>query len=98
MIRRPPRSTLFPYTTLFRSEAFDPHHLFTPGKIVNAPPMTENLRFGPNYHATEPATQFDYANQEGFARAIEMCNGSGGCRKMQGGTMCPSFQIGRAHI
>src|SRR3712207_7152724 len=24
MIRRPPRSTLFPYTTLFRSEAFFP--------------------------------------------------------------------------
>src|SRR3712207_8384669 len=24
MIRRPPRSTLFPYTTLFRSEAGDP--------------------------------------------------------------------------
>src|SRR2546425_3251553 len=23
MIRRPPRSTLFPYTTLFRSKAFD---------------------------------------------------------------------------
>src|SRR4029077_8603422 len=25
MIRRPPRSTLFPYTTLFRSEAAGPH-------------------------------------------------------------------------
>src|SRR2546430_2956057 len=25
MIRRPPRSTLFPYTTLFRSHRFDPH-------------------------------------------------------------------------
>src|SRR2546430_17716521 len=24
MIRRPPRSTLFPYTTLFRSKAYDP--------------------------------------------------------------------------
>src|SRR2546430_12451663 len=24
MIRRPPRSTLFPYTTLFRSRAFEP--------------------------------------------------------------------------
>src|SRR5258708_24403496 len=24
MIRRPPRSTLFPYTTLFRSQAIDP--------------------------------------------------------------------------
>src|SRR2546428_7117360 len=25
MIRRPPRSTLFPYTTLFRSHEFGPH-------------------------------------------------------------------------
>src|SRR5260370_42680150 len=27
MIRRPPRSTLFPYTTLFRSAAGDPKHI-----------------------------------------------------------------------
>src|SRR3989442_5980778 len=27
MIRRPPRSTLFPYTTLFRSDAFHRLHL-----------------------------------------------------------------------
>src|SRR5258708_20815098 len=26
MIRRPPRSTLFPYTTLFRSYTFGPQH------------------------------------------------------------------------
>src|SRR3989442_4738474 len=26
MIRRPPRSTLFPYTTLFRSQDADAHH------------------------------------------------------------------------
>src|SRR5256885_9920549 len=26
MIRRPPRSTLFPYTTLFRSRIADEHH------------------------------------------------------------------------
>src|SRR3712207_8431034 len=31
MIRRPPRSTLFPYTTLFRSGAGDAHGL-RPGK------------------------------------------------------------------
>src|SRR3712207_8744501 len=30
MIRRPPRSTLFPYTTLFRSSAFQP---MLPGKL-----------------------------------------------------------------
>src|SRR3712207_9209513 len=27
MIRRPPRSTLFPYTTLFRSDGFDPRYI-----------------------------------------------------------------------
>src|SRR2546430_7563640 len=32
MIRRPPRSTLFPYTTLFRSK-------FVPGLAMMAPPL-----------------------------------------------------------
>src|SRR5260370_22605143 len=31
MIRRPPRSTLFPYTTLFRSQFGPPHRRRTPG-------------------------------------------------------------------
>ena len=75
--------------------AFDPHNLFNPGKIVHAPPMTENLRYGPTYHASEPATLFDFSKQEGFARSIEMCNGNGVCRKLQGGTMCPSFRATR---
>src|SRR3989442_7735628 len=30
MIRRPPRSTLFPYTTLFRSTEINPGFTFTP--------------------------------------------------------------------
>src|SRR4030042_2407225 len=34
MIRRPPRSTLFPYTTLFRSERIDPHvSIETAGRV-----------------------------------------------------------------
>ena len=76
-------------------DAFDPHHLFNPGKVVHAPPMTENLRFGPTYLPTEPATQFDYSKQEGFSRSVELCNGAGVCRKLQGGTMCPSFRATR---
>src|SRR2546425_5599630 len=32
MIRRPPRSTLFPYTTLFRSRADDPQEAETGGE------------------------------------------------------------------
>jgi FAD/FMN-containing dehydrogenase len=30
---------------------FDPHGIFNPGKIVDAPPLTANLRFGPSYVA-----------------------------------------------
>src|SRR5258707_3992815 len=33
MIRRPPRSTLFPYTTLFRSRPLRPRQLRAPGGI-----------------------------------------------------------------
>src|SRR5256885_5489234 len=34
MIRRPPRSTLFPYTTLFRSEG-EPEGLYAAATVVN---------------------------------------------------------------
>src|SRR2546422_6740264 len=33
MIRRPPRSTLFPYTTLFRSDDAEPPHAETCGPV-----------------------------------------------------------------
>src|SRR2546430_8397836 len=33
MIRRPPRSTLFPYTTLFRSEVVDGEHVAIPVRV-----------------------------------------------------------------
>src|SRR5438874_9153521 len=33
MIRRPPRSTLFPYTTLFRSEQLVEHEVFLVGQM-----------------------------------------------------------------
>ncbi len=71
---------------------FDPHRLLNPGKVVDAAPMTENLRYPPGYHPAEPQTVFDYSRQEGFLRSIELCNGSGVCRKMQGGAMCPSYR------
>ncbi len=72
--------------------AFDPDGLLNPGKIVNAPPMTENLRYGPHYRPAALATVLNYDKQEGFVRSVEMCNGNGACRKIQGGTMCPSFR------
>src|SRR5258708_19798610 len=41
MIRRPPRSTLFPYTTLFRSEAWD-DFIPTPSSV----PRSMNKKIG----------------------------------------------------
>src|SRR2546430_10969155 len=37
MIRRPPRSTLFPYTTLFRSPILIPRHEYSSRLIFPAP-------------------------------------------------------------
>ncbi len=71
--------------------AFDPDGIMNPGKIIDPPPMTENLRFGPKYNTINIETYFDYSAQDGFNRAIEMCNGVGACRKTLTGTMCPSF-------
>ncbi len=71
--------------------AFDHHNLLNPGKIVDAPPMTENLRYGSSYKTWEPKTTLDFSGQGGFAAAVEMCNGVGVCRKKLEGTMCPSY-------
>ena len=71
--------------------AFDPANIMNPGKIINPPPMTQSLRFGPSYRTIKIDTYFDFSSQGGFAGAIEMCNGVGACRKTLTGTMCPSF-------
>jgi FAD/FMN-containing dehydrogenase/Fe-S oxidoreductase len=76
-------------------KAFDPTGVMNPGKIIDPPPMTENLRFGPKYNAIQIDTYLDFSSQGGFDRAIEMCNGVGACRKTLTGTMCPSYMATR---
>jgi len=71
--------------------AFDPKNLMNPGKIVDAPAMTESLKISPQYKPWEPRTTLDFAGQGGFARSVEMCSGMGECRKKLDGTMCPSY-------
>ncbi|HEX7784911.1 MAG TPA: FAD-binding oxidoreductase, partial [Methylomirabilota bacterium] len=73
----------------------DPHGVFNPGKIVDSPPITENLRFGAGYTTPAPATFFDYSDYGGMGGAVEMCSGLGACRKTLDGTMCPSYMVTR---
>ncbi len=75
--------------------AFDPQGIFNPGKIVDTPPLTANLRYGASYRTPDPPTYFDYSEHGGFGRAVEMCSGIGVCRKKLEGTMCPSYMATR---
>ena len=74
--------------------AFDPSGIMNPGNIVDSPPMTENLKIGPSYRTLDVTTGFRFAQEGSFAHAIEMCNGQGACRKLNG-TMCPSYMATR---
>ena len=76
-------------------EAFDPAKLLNPGKVVDAPPMTDDLRYGADYPEVELPTHFDFSADGGYLGAIENCNGVGACRKVGTGTMCPSYMATR---
>ena len=52
---------------------------------VQADPVTEQT--------TAPGTGGDATG--GFAKAVEMCNNNGHCRKFDAGTMCPSYRATR---
>ena len=87
---------------------WDPEWKMNPGKVIGAYPITANLRVGSDYNPWEPTTYFSYPSDKGnFARAALRCVGVGKCRRLEGGTMCPSFMVtreekdttrGRAHL
>tara|TARA_R110002051_G_scaffold325867_1_gene432565 strand:+ start:101465 stop:104374 length:2910 start_codon:yes stop_codon:yes gene_type:complete len=72
---------------------FDPQNIFNPGKIVDAYPMDESLRYEIDRKEPEINTLFDFSDSEGILKAAEKCNGSGDCRKTHhsAGGMCPSY-------
>ncbi|MGE5212261.1 MAG: FAD-binding and (Fe-S)-binding domain-containing protein [Nitrospirota bacterium] len=87
---------------------WDPRWKMNPGKVIGAHAITENLRLGSDYNPWQPPTYFQFPSDKGsFARATLRCVGVGKCRRLEGGTMCPSFMVtreeqdttrGRAHL
>ena len=85
-------------------DLFDPQGLMNPGKIVRASKMDDRslFRFKPGYQAQTLTTALDWSDwnlsndpAQGFAKAVEMCNNNGHCRKFDAGTMCPSYRVTR---
>ena len=76
---------------------FDPEGIFNPGKIVDAYPMDESLRYEVDRQEPEIKTLLDFSDSEGILKATEKCNGGGDCRKTEqaAGAMCPSFHATR---
>ncbi len=75
---------------------WDPTNKMNPGKVVDPYPLDSNLRVGPDHHPKPVLTIFQFPEDHGsFANATERCFGVGKCRKLEGGTMCPSFQVTR---
>ena len=77
--------------------AADPHNILNPGKIIDAPKLDANLRYGVAYRARIWDTRLSFARNGGMAVAIEQCNGQGLCRK-DTGVMCPSYQATREEM
>ncbi|HQR09051.1 MAG TPA: FAD-linked oxidase C-terminal domain-containing protein [Gemmatales bacterium] len=87
-------------------KACDPEGLFNPGKIVDPPPMDQQLRYvregeAPaeltstnSHHHKQPLPQvmLDYSPQTSILQHVELCSGTGVCRKTSSGTMCPSYR------
>lgn len=74
---------------------FDPENLMNPGKIIDAQTIEHNLRYGTQYRDQQVKTTFHYRVENSFGESVHMCTGVGECRKMLGGTMCPSFKATR---
>src|SRR5439155_14136497 len=67
---------------------WDPDWKMNPGKVVRPYRIDENLRYGPNYHPSEPETHFSFPDDHfSFAGAMERCVGVGQCRRQDSGTM-----------
>jgi Fe-S oxidoreductase len=79
--------SLFRFKPGYESIAYKPALDWSAWNVQNDP-RTETL--------TAPGSGGDPSG--GFAKAVEMCNNNGHCRKFDAGTMCPSFRVTRDEV
>jgi FAD/FMN-containing dehydrogenase/Fe-S oxidoreductase len=74
---------------------FDPDNRMNPGKIVNALPMTDNLRDAVPLSSPGYASRLSFPATGGMRGAADRCMNIGLCRKTATGVMCPSYMATR---
>jgi FAD/FMN-containing dehydrogenase/Fe-S oxidoreductase len=73
---------------------WDPTSKMNPRKVVDPYRLDENLRL--SHPAKNPPTNFSFPEDRGsLDYAALRCVGVGSCRKLEGGTMCPSYKVTR---
>ncbi|MET0519782.1 MAG: FAD-linked oxidase C-terminal domain-containing protein, partial [Burkholderiaceae bacterium] len=77
-------ASLFRYAPGYKTIAITPHLDWSAWNVQNDP-VTEAT--------TAPGSGGDTTG--GLAKAVEMCNNNGHCRKFDAGTMCPSYRVTR---
>jgi len=74
---------------------FDPHGRMNPGVMVDAAPLTVDLR-DPALPPPGPLqTRLSFAEHGGMRGAADRCQRIGACRKTGSGVMCPSYMATR---
>jgi FAD/FMN-containing dehydrogenase/Fe-S oxidoreductase len=76
-------------------QLFDPNGLMNPGKIVDAPPMTENIRDSALPKVRPLPTRLSFVATGDMRGAADRCMNIGVCRKGSTGVMCPSYMATR---
>ena len=97
-VRSSRRCSATRFTKRFREikRTFDPEGIFNPGKIVDAPPLTSNLRFGAKYAARESAKHFSIFPNTAESPARWKCAAaSARAARSSPATMCPSYMATR---
>src|SRR3712207_7030522 len=106
MIRRPPRSTLFPYTTLFRSEIDGRSDLYSLGivayqMLVGEPPfVAASTPAMLVKHLSERPTPIEHRRTdipEDLGRAVMLCLEKDPSHRFPSATSLVA-EIGRAHV
>ena len=74
---------------------WDPDGKMNPGKVVDPYRLDEHLRLDAPRSEMDERAWFRYPEDGNFSGALLRCVGVGKCRRVEGGTMCPSFMATR---